>query len=281
MTPSLSSESSVKENSLVYQVFSSSRQAEYSLKIFPKSEFGTKQYKKEMIISQLTHPNIIQYIPAKCLSSKFYGLTTEIAKYGDFFDLVTSGYLRTETLVRTYFHQLIEGLEYMHSQGFAHLDLKLENLMLGSGKNLKIIDFDQAQPITDQHMSSAGSIGYRAPEVINGACSNLAAADIYSAGVILYTFIAREFPYAEMEEQDATDIRCYSAMASNSEVFWKTKALLKGNTKLFSKNFIELVNGMVRYEPSKRLSLKAIKKSKWYNGPILDSKSLRVEMKTK
>ena len=259
----------------VYHVFSSSHVANYSLKVFPKTEYGASQYKNEKIISKLDHPNIIKYIPIKCQTSKFHGLVTELAKYGDFFDLVNDIGLSSEILVRTYFHQLINGLEYLHSQGIAHLDLKLENIMLGPGKALKIIDFDQAQPIANQRMVSGGTAGYRAPEVINGTCRNLAAADVFSAGIILYAFMTSEFPFAEMEEADPKDTRCYLSMVRNNKVFWETKAQLKGDENFFSQDFIELVNGMLNYNPARRLRLKEIKESKWYNGPVLDTKSLR------
>ena len=150
--------------------------------------FGTTQYQNEKVLANFNHPNVIQYVPLKCNSPKFHGVATEVAKYGDFFDFVTKGCLNTETLVRTYFHQLIAGIEHIHSQGFAHLDLKLENLMLGSQFTLKIIDFDQTQCLSEKEIKSAGTEGYRAPEVISGRCQNFKAADIYSAGVILYAF---------------------------------------------------------------------------------------------
>lgn len=44
----------------------------------------------------------------------------------------------TEDQARYYFHQLIEGVEYCHSQGVCHRDLKPENLLLDEEGNLKV-----------------------------------------------------------------------------------------------------------------------------------------------
>lgn len=42
------------------------------------------------------------------------------------------------------FRQLIDGITYMHSQGIAHQDLSLWNIMLDTNGNAKIIDFGMA-----------------------------------------------------------------------------------------------------------------------------------------
>ena len=67
--------------------------------------------------------------------------------------------------------------------------------MLGSNYLLKIIDFDQAQPISENWMTSGGTKGHRAPEVRTGDCKDLVAADIFSAGIILFAFKHRKFSH--------------------------------------------------------------------------------------
>jgi len=67
-------------------------------------------------------------------------------------------------LAKTLFLQLINGLEYLHGQGIAHLDLKLENLLLDSNFNLLIADFDGAYMRGDLEVRSKGARNYRDPE---------------------------------------------------------------------------------------------------------------------
>lgn len=265
----------------VFQVYSASRQAEYAVKIFPKNDFGMTQYNKEKLMLSLNHPNIIECVPIMGQYDKFYALLTEYAKHGDFFDIVTKGFLTNEILVRSYFHQLIQGLEYIHSEGVAHLDLKLENIMLGADFQLKIIDFDQSQNLADQSVTSGGTNNYRAPEIQNGTCKDLAAADIYSAGILLYSFLAHNFPFREEQDPTLKDINSYSTFVYNNKYFWNGKGLQKKRANFFSDDFKELVNGMLCKDPSSRLTLKQIKESRWFQGPILDAESLKMEMSSK
>jgi len=261
----------------VYKVHSPTRRSDYALKVFPKTKENTAQYNKEKLIFYLNHPNIIQSIPITCHHSKFDAILTEYVSYGSFYDIVEKGVLNSDILVRTYFHQLIEGLQHVHSRGIAHLDLKLENLMMGPKFQLKIIDFDHAQFIKDNHLTSGGTKDYRAPEMLRGNCKDLAALDIYSAGIILFAFKAREFPF---NEENGSKPGGYDYYAKEKSSYWELKAQQK-EKGFFSENFIELVNGMVHQDVNQRFEIKDIKESKWYKGPILNSESLKMAIKDK
>mmetsp|Transcript_67609 Transcript_67609/g.94026 ORF Transcript_67609/g.94026 Transcript_67609/m.94026 type:complete len:88 (-) Transcript_67609:548-811(-) len=57
----------------------------------------------------------------------------EMAKFGDFYhEKYFKLCAKDEVLARTYFKQLVEGVEALHSAGFAHLNLSLTNLMLSA-----------------------------------------------------------------------------------------------------------------------------------------------------
>jgi len=264
----------------IYHAFSTSRNSDFALKVFPKNSSGTAHYKREQSMARLNHPNIIKYVPITSCQTKFHALLSELATYGSFLDLVTNDILDTEILARTYFHQLIEGMEYLHSQGVAHLDLKLENLMLGADFQLKIIDFDQAQPLKDNQMKSGGTSNYRAPEVLTGACRDLAAADVYAAGVILYALIAKEFPLTESSDEKVPVLN-NSTFINNNNEFWEAKAERIGISNYFTEDFIHIINGMLDSDAEKRFKIKDIKSSKWYQDSVLKDRCLRNEMRIK
>ena len=67
----------------------------------------------------------------------------------------------SQTEVDCIFKGIVEGVGYMHSNGIAHLDLKLRNIMLSSNGSPKIIDFGSAVFFGRQNnLSSAVSKGW-------------------------------------------------------------------------------------------------------------------------
>jgi len=106
--------------SKVYKVFSSVHHSYFALKLYSKDKEGTDQYQKEKLTLQLNHPNVIQTVPITSRQHKFHAILTEYIMYGDFFEVVSQGYLDCDILIRTYFRQLIEGIEYIHSKGIVH-----------------------------------------------------------------------------------------------------------------------------------------------------------------
>lgn len=78
----------------------------------------------------------------------------------------------TEDEARFYFRQLLEGMEYCHSQGVCHRDLKPENILLDGAGNVKISDFGLSNLYSggdDETLkllhTTCGTPNYVAPEV--------------------------------------------------------------------------------------------------------------------
>lgn len=203
----------------------------------------------------------------------------EYASNGDFFNLIINKRIvLTEILARTYFHQLIDAIEYLHSNGVAHLDLKLSNLLLGEDFRLKLVDFDLAYKTGDLFILSKGSKFYRSSEIIAGYCEDPLKADIFSAGIILFVFKAKGIlPHYEGDLCRGHDL--YGMLRNDIEGFWKMHTMIqKSDEEFFDKDFKELFEGMVKSKPSERFSISKIKESSWFNGPIYNDEELKVKM---
>lgn len=256
---------------------------QYIIKAFQKDERSHYAFVKEKRVhSTLNHQNIIQYVPDYLFQvdiTHFTVIFMEYAPYGDFFNLILDYAFNDEKLIRTYFHQLIEGLKYLHSKNVAHLDLKLENILLGKDFNLKIADFDLSQNINDERLGSNGTANYRAPEIIGGTCKDYRAADIYSAGVCLYTLMTGAFPFMEQEQRKKIQLFRYDTYVENNEEFWReNEALLAGRVN-FSQSFKDLINNMLALNPSERFTIEQIEESRWYQEPIYTEEELQVEIR--
>jgi serine/threonine-protein kinase len=86
--------------------------------------------------------------------------------------------------------QILDALEYAHSQGVIHRDIKPANIMITTEGKLKLMDFGIAHSIGEErHLTqtgaAVGSIYYMSPEQVQGIPVD-ARADLYSVGILLY-----------------------------------------------------------------------------------------------
>jgi len=94
------------------------------------------------------------------------------------------------------FAATLRGLQYLHTQGVVHRDVKPDSLLVGPGQigvlpALRVVDFGLARlaPAAE----TAGTLEYAAPEVKAGAPAT-AASDLFSLGVVVYEAVTGELP---------------------------------------------------------------------------------------
>jgi serine/threonine protein kinase len=94
---------------------------------------------------------------------------------------------------------MLSAVAFLHSKSICHRDLKLENWVLESGKDvwspLKLIDFGLSTHFTQGHRLSrvVGSSYYVAPEVLKKSYTE--ACDLWSLGVIVYMLLSGAPPF--------------------------------------------------------------------------------------
>ncbi|BAE81106.1 serine/threonine-protein kinase [Chlamydia felis Fe/C-56] len=126
--------------------------------------------------------------------------------------------LAEQTSVGTFlsiFHKICSTVEYVHSRGILHRDLKPDNILLGLFSEVVILDWGAALskemqeevlldidiPVTGSMFSNmtipgkiVGTPDYMAPERLRGTPAS-ESTDIYALGVILYQMLTLSFPY--------------------------------------------------------------------------------------
>lgn len=99
------------------------------------------------------------------------------------------------------FHDVLEGVRYLHDRGFVHGDLKPSNIFCGPG--VVIGDFGHTRKIEHNLVQrDAGTRGYQAPElIISGSWSF--ATDIWSLGCIFHEICFGERVIPPQQEKEA------------------------------------------------------------------------------
>ena len=86
---------------------------------------------------------------------------------------------------------LMQGIDYMHSMGMTHGDIKPDNLLLGADGRVRLCDLGSAQRCgaDDMMIRTVGTPAFFSPEMCDGRPYSARAADVWALGICLYIFV--------------------------------------------------------------------------------------------
>jgi len=176
------------------------RRGDTAVKILPVSPLSRQEIK---IHRKMKHPNILPLIKVRTRDdgTKFELIMPYVSM--TMIDLIGNVPLN-EIDARRYFNQILSAVKYIHSMGFVHNDIKLENILYDEVDDIcYIIDFGLsfAYKPNQYVTNSSGSYDYAAPEIWTGLPRIGIESDVWSLGVCLYAMVTARFPF-KLEDND-------------------------------------------------------------------------------
>jgi serine/threonine protein kinase len=159
-----------------------------SIRLGRKSRAFQLELQNEIrVVSDLDHPNIVKFYQVYYQQKQIY-IIMELCSGGDLY--TRKPY--TEQAAKDITSQILQAVAYMHSKGYVHRDLKMENIMFESestNAQVKIIDFGLSVRYDPNHPMRAqvGTIATMSPEVLAGKYTSQC--DLWSIGVIAYELL--------------------------------------------------------------------------------------------
>lgn len=226
-----------------------------------KSEKQAMQLLDEIeIMCQLDHPNILM-LEEVYESEDFIYLVEELCTGGELFDRLDEqpNYCYTEEQCAHLVLQIVSAVQYIHSQGIIHRDLKLENFLFcspDSDSKLKMIDFGLSKHLKygNREKDAVGTPYTVAPEVIKGSYDGKC--DVWGIGVITFLLLCGDPPFGGCNGESLKYVR--RNILGGKYQFKPTQVW--DNVSEEAKEFIR---SLLQVDPEDRPSSKKLQWSPW------------------
>lgn len=122
---------------------------------------------------------------------------------------------------------MLTSLKYVHGEGYAHRDIKPDNILLDGNFNIKIADFGFAGPMAGRNpeggyygflRTQLGTVPYQAPEINEGQLYRGHEVDLFALNIVLFILVSSLPPF----KQAVADDFFYNLIKSNNPSnFWR------------------------------------------------------------
>ncbi|KAI9208700.1 kinase-like domain-containing protein, partial [Polychytrium aggregatum] len=205
------------------------------------------------LLMRLDHPNVITLYQVMETEDECF-VIMEYASGGELIDYIAARSRLTEKEARKFFRQIISAMDHCHQANVVHRDLKLENLLLNSDRNILISDFGLGRTFTsdqDDYMKTfCGTPNYAAVELISGIPYIGVKSDVWAMGVVLYVMMTGRPPFVG---------------ENISALYSKIKAVDYKCPDYFSPELRKLLSRILVRDPKARIDMEGLRNDPWVN----------------
>ncbi len=174
---------------------------EAAVKVLPsnlvnEADFLKRFEREASSAAKLEHPNILPVYEYGEQPTPY--LVMPYVKGGTLKEKMSAGKLSQQEIIN-YLRQMADALDYAHSEGIIHRDVKPANMLLDDRGRLYLGDFGIAKALEGAEGLTRTGVGvgtpeYMAPEQAQGRADSRS--DLYALGIILYQMLTGRVPFS-------------------------------------------------------------------------------------
>ncbi|KAL3658658.1 hypothetical protein V7S43_016294 [Phytophthora oleae] len=198
------------------------------------------------------HPNIVNF-HQEFLHNESWFVVMEHCAEGDLWDRVRrspNGRVPEREALRL-FREVTFGLHFLHTNGIAHRDVSLENVLVRHGV-CKLSDFGLSTDVERTcENEPVGKAYYMAPEVVAGEAYSAVRADMWSLGIVLFIMLTGS-PLVQCASESRKDYTGFLQLGVRRVVrAWEMSSFI-------SEEVCDLMSALLQLDPAQRLTTEEV-----------------------